>query len=241
MPKEIWSWGTGLLPLPARLVRWGHFGAPVLIFPTAGGDCEEIERFQLIAALQDLIDKGRVKVYSVDALATRAWLDGRLAPPECAALEDRFGRFLREEALGRIREDCRDAQIEPILAGASLGASTAVSTLSRYPDGFKSALGLSGVYDLAKRFAGVPGEAVGAFSPASLADLTGPIRQKLRRRSIVLGSGAGDFETPAQSQQLADALTTLKVPCQLSLWGPTSGHTWSTWRAMLPQALAQLL
>ncbi len=31
----------------SRLVRWGTYGQPVLLFPTAGGDAEEIERFLL--------------------------------------------------------------------------------------------------------------------------------------------------------------------------------------------------
>jgi esterase/lipase superfamily enzyme len=42
------------------MARWGHFGVPVVIFPTGGGDFEEIERFQLIAALGELIDGGRI-------------------------------------------------------------------------------------------------------------------------------------------------------------------------------------
>src|SRR5262249_48971230 len=74
MQKQAWTWTTHRLQEPARLVRWGHFGAPVLIFPTAGGDCEEIERFQLIAALGELIDRGRMKAYSVDGLGVRACL-----------------------------------------------------------------------------------------------------------------------------------------------------------------------
>ena len=32
------------------VARWGHWGAPVLLFPTAGGDAEEIERMQVIGA-----------------------------------------------------------------------------------------------------------------------------------------------------------------------------------------------
>ncbi len=34
-----------------QLVRWGHFGTPVMLFPTAGGDAEEAERFHLIGAI----------------------------------------------------------------------------------------------------------------------------------------------------------------------------------------------
>jgi len=58
MQKQAWTWSTFRFPQTARMVRWGHFGVPVLIFPTAGGDYEEIERFQLVAALAPLIDGG---------------------------------------------------------------------------------------------------------------------------------------------------------------------------------------
>src|SRR6185312_8664264 len=74
MQKQAWTWTTRHLPQPARMARWGHFGTPVLIFPTAGGDFEEIERFQLIAALGGLIDGGRIKAYSIDGVAVHAWL-----------------------------------------------------------------------------------------------------------------------------------------------------------------------
>ena len=48
------------------LVRWGTVGQPVLLFPTAGGDAEEIERFQMIDVLAPLLDAGKIKVYSCD-------------------------------------------------------------------------------------------------------------------------------------------------------------------------------
>ena len=55
-----------------RVVRWGHYGRPVLIFPTAGGDAEEIERMQLIGVLSPLLEAGRIKIYSCDSVAGRA-------------------------------------------------------------------------------------------------------------------------------------------------------------------------
>ena len=48
------------------MARWGHFGVPVLVFPTAGGDAEEIERHQLVDACGGLLEAGRVKIYSCD-------------------------------------------------------------------------------------------------------------------------------------------------------------------------------
>src|ERR1700733_6622861 len=107
MQKQAWTWTTPRLPQIARLARWGHFGAPVLIFPTAGGDFEEIERFELVAALSSLVDSGRIKVYSVDALAVRARLSAT------TNLDEHYDSYLYEDVLQRIRTDCQDQSIEP--------------------------------------------------------------------------------------------------------------------------------
>jgi esterase/lipase superfamily enzyme len=238
------------------MARWGHFGAPVLIFPTAGGDFEEIERFQLVAALGGLIDGGRIKVYSVDALATRAWVAATTSVQECVSLEERYDTYLYEEVLQRIRVDCKDDHLEPILAGASLGAATAVTTLCRHPDSFRAAIGLSGVYGggahLWRECCGAPPRASSSqetspqdtawLSPiAYVATLAGPQLAQLKRRRITLGSGAGDYENPADSKRLAEALGSKGIACRFDLWGPARDHTWSTWRDLLPRLLAEQL
>jgi esterase/lipase superfamily enzyme len=250
MQKQAWTWTTPRLPQPARMARWGHFGAPVLIFPTAGGDFEEIERFQLVAALGGLIDGGRIKVYSIDAVAVRAWLAATTSVRECVSLEERYDTFLYEEVLQRIRVDCQDDHLEPILVGASLGAATAVTTLCRHSDSFRAAIGLSGVYGGRAHLwreccAASPQAALSDtvwLSPiAYVATLGGPQLAQLKRRRITLGSGAGDYENPADSRQLADAFGSKGIACRLDLWGPARGHTWSTWRDLLPGLLAEQL
>ena len=69
MTKTGSRWYSARVEQEISLVRWGHWGQPVLVFPTAGGDAEEIERMHLIGALGPLIDAGRIKVYSCDNLA----------------------------------------------------------------------------------------------------------------------------------------------------------------------------
>jgi esterase/lipase superfamily enzyme len=223
MQKQAWTWTTPRLPETARLMRWGHFGTPVLIFPTAGGDFDEIERFDLIAALGELINGGRMKAYSVDGLNVRAWLSARSPEHECARLQKSYDSFLYEEALARIREDCHDSQIEPILVGASRGASTALATLIQHPDSFRAAIGVSGIYDPAPVLKG----------------LTGPQLERLRQRLIVLGCGEGGYERPGDSRELVRALAAKSVPSRLNLWGPERDHTWSTWRELVPRLLAE--
>src|SRR5690242_9365029 len=65
-------WYSDRLQQPISLARWGHFGTPVLVFPTAGGDAEEIDRHGVVDACGDLLESGRVKIYSCDSVAGRA-------------------------------------------------------------------------------------------------------------------------------------------------------------------------
>ncbi|MGH8139151.1 MAG: alpha/beta hydrolase-fold protein [Steroidobacteraceae bacterium] len=241
MQKESWSWTTQHLPERARMARWGHFGIPVLLFPSAGGDFEEIERFHLIAALGALIADGRIKIYSIDGVAVRAWL-GNASPQYCARLQTLHDRFVHDEVVPRIRRDCQNEAIEPIVAGVSLGAFAAIAAICRYPQVFRAAVALSGAYDLARRLRGVSSEEIRAFAPASyLSRLEAPRLEQLRRRMIVLGSGEGAYETPAESRRLTAAFKAHGVHCRLSLWGAAHDHTWTSWREMLPQLLAEQL
>ena len=134
------------------LVRWGTWGQPVLIFPTAGGDAEEIERMHLVGALMPLIEAGRIKVYSCDNLAGRAFASGTGSVTYRCALLNRFEEYVAREVVPAIRADCRSDGIEVIAAGASLGAFLAVAVTCRYPGLFRAGIGMSGSYDLERLF-----------------------------------------------------------------------------------------
>ena len=74
--KVAAGWFSERAEHPIQLVRWGEVGTPVLLFPTAGGDAEEVERFGLVDAVGRLLAAGRIKVYSVDSFSGRSWMIG---------------------------------------------------------------------------------------------------------------------------------------------------------------------
>ena len=74
--KERTTWYSSRVERDVALARWGHYGTPVLVFPTAGGDAEEIERFHLVDAVGELLAAGRVKLYSCDSVNGRVLLAG---------------------------------------------------------------------------------------------------------------------------------------------------------------------
>src|SRR5271169_6161867 len=72
--KKSERWFSDRLQNEITLVRCGTFGRPVLVFPSAGGDAEEIDRFGLVGACGQLLAGGRIKLYSVDSVAGQAMI-----------------------------------------------------------------------------------------------------------------------------------------------------------------------
>lgn len=240
MRKDVTHWYTQRLEQHVQLVRWGHFGTPVLLFPTAGGDAEEVERFDLVRVLEPLIDAGKVKIYSTDSIAGRAWLSGNHSAQYCSRLQNLFDEFIYQEVTPAIRADCQAGDIEIIAAGASIGAFNAVATVCRHPDVYRMAIAMSGTFDLSKHLDGTMNQDFYFSSPLHyLPDLQGPQLELLRTRFILLPSGEGNYEDIGESWRLAHVLGVKGIPNRVDSWGPQWPHDWETWRAMLPKYLAE--
>jgi len=222
--------------------RWGWMGTPVLMFPTAGGDGEECDRFKMIYALRHLIEAGRIKVYSCDSIGGRALSAEGRTTASWAEAQTRFDRFIYGELVPWIREDCKSPDIEIITAGASIGAFNAAATLCRHPDAFKAAVAMSGTFDLTKWLdPPYPTDFYFASPIHFLPRLAeGPQLAKLRERLVLIPTGAGPWEEPAQSWRLAEVLGGKGIPNRVDQWGEDYDHNWPTWREMLPKYLDQL-
>ncbi|MGB5209174.1 MAG: alpha/beta hydrolase-fold protein [Gammaproteobacteria bacterium] len=238
MNKDITSWRSEYLKQDVQLVRWGHFGTPVLLFPTAGGDAEEVERFHLIRVLEPLIEAGRIKVYSTDSVAGRAWISGDHSGEYCSRLQTLFDAFLYREVVPAIRRDCESKEIEIIATGASIGAFNAVATVCRHPDAFRMAIAMSGTFDLSKYLEGRFNQDFYFSSPLHFVPgLEGELLERLRTRQILLPTGEGDYEDIGESWRLAAVLGARGIPNRVDSWGPEYHHNWETWREMLPAYL----
>ncbi len=239
--KMTGRWLSQRLHREASLVRWGHFGTPVLLFPTAGGDAEEVERFLMMKVLAPFIDEGKIKVYSCDSVAGRAMVEQEGSPQHRQWLLNQFHQYVRHEVIPAIRKDCGVPDIEVVAAGASIGAFHAVAAVCRFPDVFKSCIAMSGTFDL-RRFFGTE-HFVDDFWVSSplhfMSSLSGPHLEKLRSRFILLASGEGKAEDISESWAMARALGNQRVPNRVDSWGKETPHDWVTWRAMLPKYIAE--
>ena len=238
--KTTARWYSERLHREVQLVRWGTFGQPLLLFPTAGGDAEEAERWHLIGSIMPLIEAGKIKVYSCDSVAGAALLAREGDARHQMWLQDQFHRYVRHEVVPAIRADCQSPDIDIWTAGASIGAFHAAAVLCRWPDVFSRACAMSGTYDLrrfydAKDFS----DDFWVSSPLHFVPtLEGPHLEKLRTRFVLLISGEGRAEDIGESWRLAGVLGKRGIPNRVESWGPTWPHDWETWRTMLPRVLA---
>src|SRR4029079_8618823 len=102
----------------------------VLIFPTAGGDAEEIERMRLIDACSELVDAGRVKLYSCDSVAGKAMVAADGTPAYRTWLMNQFHDCVANEIVPAIHTDLGGHQPAIITAGAPIGAFNSLPLLS---------------------------------------------------------------------------------------------------------------
>lgn len=239
--KLATSWYSDRLKQNVNVVRFGHFGQPILLFPTAGGDAEECERFLMIRALDPLLQAGRIKIYSCDSVAGRVWIDGESSGAYRARVQNLFDAFVYRELVPAIRNDCQSPHVEIITAGASIGAFNALASLCRHPDVFSMAICMSGTYDLSRWTGGHHTFDHHVSSPLHFLPHLNHNHhlEQLQRRFILLACGEGRWESPQQSWQAARVLGSRGIPNRVDMWGPDHDHDWMTWREMLPKYLAE--
>ena len=237
------KWHSERLQREVQLVRWGSYGRPVLLFPTAGGDAEEIERFHMISVLEPLITAGKIKIYSCDSVAGKALLSREGSAKHQMWVLNQFHQYVKHEVAPAIRMDCKTDDIEIWTAGASIGAFHAVAAVCRFPDIFTRALAMSGTYDLRRFFEAGPNDFTEEFYVSSpvhfVPTLQGRHLDVLRSRYILIPSGQGRAEDIGESWRLADILGKKGIPNRVDPWGPEWHHDWPTWRNMLPKYLGE--
>ena len=242
MTRVIDRWHSPHLDRTVQVARWGTFGVPVLVFPTAGGDALEIERFHIVDACAPLIEEGRIKLYSCDSINGRAMLVKEGDSLHLSWILRRFVEFIGHELAPAIRTDCNSDEIEIVTAGASIGAFNALSAVCRYPETFRQAICMSGTFSLERFMEGPVNDNFVWASPIHyLGSLDQGHMDRLRQRSVVLASGEGPNEDMGESWHVAHILGSVGVPNRVDPWGPEWAHDWPLWREMLPQYLDQVV
>jgi len=236
MQREIMSWYSPALGKEMPIAVYGHYGFAVLLIPTAAADFLEYERFQMIDALQPLIDAGKVKIFSINSINNESWLNNNMAGEHKAIRHNQFNEYVFNEVLPFVRNlTSNDTFV--YTCGASFGALHAMNLFLKKPDLINGTISMSGVYDLSEYTKGYWDEQVYFNSPIHyVPNLTDAwYLDKIRAsHHIHIHTGSGAYEDPEANKRFSQVLWDKGIWHELDVWGPEINHDWPTWRAMLP-------
>jgi esterase/lipase superfamily enzyme len=239
---SLWSPAIGA---EGGVLAYGHYGRPLLAFPSQQGDCSQYEERGMIEALAGPIEAGLVKVYAVDSFDSGSWYREDLPLEARAQLHARYEDWILNQVTPWIQADSHTAELA--VTGVSFGAYHAANFALKHAHLFPLAICQSGVYDVSVVGGGDRGDAVYFNNPADyVASLGGAHLDWLRGRvSLLLVCGQGQWEDTTgaleSSRRFAAVLEEKGIRHELDLWGHDVPHDWPAWRAQIAHHLPRFL
>jgi esterase/lipase superfamily enzyme len=227
------------------LIAYGHWGRPVVAFPSEDGEAGDWENRGMVDALGPLLDAGRLKLYCLPSYDSESWTRRDLPLEERARRHGLYEWWVLERVVPFVQADCHAHEL--LSTGCSFGAYHAVNFCLKRADVFPVAIGMSGVYDVSVQGGGERSDAVYFANPADyVANLHGGHLDWLREHaSVLLVCGQGQWEDTTgalESTKSFGALLAGKgIRCEVDLWGQDVPHDWPSWRNQIAHHLPRFV
>lgn len=242
MLREHHRWYSPRVGKEMDILVYGHYGYPIVVFPTSGGDQREYEGQGMIDALAHHIDAGKVKLFCINSVNNESWYNKQAHPRHRSWLQAQYDAYVAEEVAPFVEHLCQTPGIPITTTGSSFGAYHAANTLLKHPDRFKRCLALSGVYDVRRFMDGDYDDNLYFNNPVDyVASLADPwYLGHLQSCDIHLATGNGPWEDAGPTYQLSDALSRKGIPHSVDNWGADGGHDWPYWKNQMNRYIGGL-
>jgi esterase/lipase superfamily enzyme len=242
MQVEHHGWHSPRLGRGMGIRVHGHFGAPILAFPTSAGDEWEYEGQGMIRALAHHIDAGRVKIFCVNSVNNESWYNQGAHPRHRSYVQAMYDSYIADEVVPFIHDHCRSPGIAITTTGSSFGAYHAANSLFKHPQLFRRCLALSGVYDIRSYMDGDYDDNCYFNNPVDyIANLSDPwYFEQLGQDDIRLVTGTGPWEDAGPTYRMSEVLSGRGIRHSVDNWGPEGGHDWPYWHRQMNEYISRL-
>ena len=237
MLRRYEKWYSPAIGREVELLAYGHFGAPVIAFPSGGGRFYDFESNGMVEVLAPLIEAGKIKLYCPDGIDHESWLNRSADPHWKAVRHNDYQHYVIESLVPAIRHDCQSQHITLALTGCSFGAYHSANFALKYPHLFSYALCLSGIYDM-YRVAGQTDSADFYYNAplAYVGGLAGEPLSQIRQQThitLVCGQGAWENNNKVETRRLGALLAQKGISHELDMWGEDVEHHWYWWKKQI--------
>lgn len=207
----------------------GHWGYPILMFPSSCGKYTQNADFKLNESVMQFVDAGKVKLYNVETLDELTFYDDSMPPEMRIHNYDLYMQFLQNEFIPYLQKECNTHRIAT--AGCSFGGFHAANTAFRFPDLVSHLFSLSGVFSIRNFTIGTDDMKVYFNCPEEF--MSNAEGWKFKHMNIVLSTSDWDSCKP-KNENMAKILDEKGIP----YWYDEKKwieHDWPLWRMVFPE------
>ncbi|WP_407517610.1 alpha/beta fold hydrolase [Elizabethkingia anophelis] len=147
MPQvEYTDYYSHILGRKINIQITGHFGHPIIMFPTSQGSLTQNSDFHLNGSIDHFTDSGKVKLFNLETLDKENFYNDNISPQERIWRYENYVQFLIREYIPFIQKTHQVHRVA--IAGCSFGAYHATNFAFRYPDVISHLIAMSGAFSI---------------------------------------------------------------------------------------------
>lgn len=219
------------LHIPVEIT--GHYGYPVIMFPTSQGSYTQNNDFHLNGSVSWLVEQGKIKLYNLQTIDSRSFYDDGIPPQERIRNYERYIQFLFKEFVPYIQKLHQTHRVA--VAGASFGGYHAANFAFRFPDLVSHLICLSGAFSIRNFMDGYSDDLVYFNCPNEF--VKNDEAWKFRHMHIVLSTSDQDI-CRDKNIDMAELLRAKGI----DFWYDERkwiNHDWPLWRMVFPMFMGR--
>lgn len=238
MNIENFSWYSPRLNEEMEIIRYGHWGPPIIYFPTSGGHCGEFNYYRLQDDVWQWTESGKCQFFAIDGFSMQSWYNRNIHPYHRVQGHLAYENYVIHELIPFVKHIARNDYIGCI--GFSFGAYYSVNMICKHPDVFKIALAIGGVYDIKGYLDGYYDMDVYFNNPVDyLSHLDGGWhKDMLNSSSLIVLMGGENDQFIQSTYDLHNILTQKNIRHVYDIWKAPCDHHEFWWKKQVPHFLS---
>ena len=207
----------------------GHWGHPILMFPSSGGQYTQNTDLGLVGSVMHLVEEGRIKLYNVETIDMLSFYDDHMNSETKIHNYELYMQFLKNEMIPYIQRECNTHRLA--VAGVSFGGFHAANTAFRFPDVISHLIAMSAAFNIRSMTPLCDDMRIYYNSPDEY--MQHEEGWKYHHMQIVLGTS--DWDICLQKNQYMSGILNAKG---ISHWYDEKKwikHDWPLWKMVFPE------
>lgn len=207
----------------------GHFGYPIIMFPTSQGSFTQNSDFGLNDSVSHFTDSGKIKLFNLETIDEFSFYAKWMSPHDRIRNYERYIQFLIQEYIPYIQRTHQTHRVA--VAGCSFGGYHAANFAFRFPDVVSHLISMSGAFSIRSFMDGHSDDLVYFNCPEEF--VPHETNWKYNHMHIVLSTSDEDI-CLGKNQNMAKILSEKGI----NYWYDEkkwAKHDWPLWRMVFPE------